>query len=88
MSLFPLSETSVELRGQVVLVRELTHGERIQFAKTADKYSGPALLISIASVNPKISVEMAESLPADVVERLVGAIMTLSGMESEPAKKA
>ncbi len=84
MSRFKLKETDVTVRGEAFVVRELTHAERSQWVKeaSADQYRGPALLISLGSVKPKVTEDEAGSFPSDVVETLFQSIMELSGMKT------
>jgi hypothetical protein len=79
---FKLKETSVAVRGESVRVRELTHAERLRWVQVAteDRFRGPALLISICALDPKMKEEEVGELPGDVVQLLANEIMKLSGL--------
>lgn len=82
MPKFKLKETTVTARDEAFVVRELTHAERSQWVRDAqtDTMRGPALLISLGTVNPKVTEEEANGYPNDVVEALFNEIMKISGM--------
>lgn len=82
MTRFKLKETTVTVRGESFVVRELTHAERSQWVKeaTADQFRGPALLVSLGAVNPKVTEVEANDFPSDVVTEVFNAIMAISGM--------
>lgn len=84
---FKLKEAMVDVRGEKVRVRELTHAERLQWVREAtdDRYRGPSLLVSLGALEPKLTEEEVGDLPADVVETLSQEVMRLSGMNT--AKK-
>lgn len=89
MSKFKLKETSVEVRGEKVRVRELTHGERLQWIRAVqeDRFRGPALIISLATLEPKMTEEEVSELPADVAQVLAEAAMKISNLIKDEAKK-
>ncbi len=82
MSRFKLKETTVKVRGESFTVRELTHAERSQWVKDAqaDNMRGPALLISLGAVDPKVTADEVDEFPSDVVQDLFTAVMEISGM--------
>jgi hypothetical protein len=82
MSKFKLKESTVVVRDEKVRVRELTHGERLQWIRgtTDDRFRGPALLLSFATLEPKFTEEEVGELPADVVTAVSSEILKLSGM--------
>lgn len=89
MSRFELKTKTVTVRDQNVVVRELTQAERSEFVKqvTDDKFRAPALLVSLASTDPKMTEAEAAEEPAEVITLLASEIMTLSGMDAEEPKK-
>lgn len=82
MSKFPLKETSVSVRDHQIRVRELTQGERTRVAQAAakDSFSVPALILSLAAVEPRWTEAEAAEESAEVVSVAVKEIMSLSGM--------
>jgi hypothetical protein len=82
MSRFALKEATLTIRETEVRVRELTQAERIQFIN-ADKYSMPALVASLGTVEPKMTAEQAAEEPAEVIEEIVDKILELSGMRKK-----
>ena len=89
---FKLKETTVEVRGESVRVREMTHAERLQWVQVAteDRWAGPALLLSLCILDPKMTEEEAGALPGEVVQVISNAVMKLSGLavtEKEKAEK-
>jgi hypothetical protein len=89
MPKFKLKETTVTVRDEAFVVRELTHAERSQWVKAAqvDQYRGPSLLISLGAVNPRVTEDEADAYPSDVVSELALTIMKLSGLAREGAEK-
>lgn len=85
MPKFKLKETTLDIRGSKVRVRELTQSERHKFFKEVsdDKFRAPAVLVSLGLVEPKMTEEEVADEPGDVIQILTDAIMNLSGMKSE-----
>lgn len=89
MSKFTLKETTTEIRGVKVSIRELTHKERTNYIKEGegDKFRLPALLISLGATDPKMTeAEWAEE-PAEVLDELSQKIATLSGLGKKEVKQ-
>lgn len=82
MSKFELKTRTFQVRGQDVTVRELTQAQRNTFTEMvqADRYRGPALLVSLGLVFPVLTEEEAKEEPADAMQEIVSAIMDLSNM--------
>ena len=82
MKRFKLKEATVTVRGDMILVREITHAERLQWVKTSqeDHFRGPALLVSLGALDPKVTEDEVGEMPADVVQALTDKIMELSGL--------
>lgn len=85
MSKFNCKEETIDIRGQEVTVRELTAKQRAKWAKDAgaDKFLGPAMLVSLSCVSPKFTLEEALEEPTEVIERITEIAMRLSGMGDE-----
>lgn len=92
MSKFPVQESTINVRGQDIRVRELTHKERTAIMKLVmeDKFRATALFASAGCVEPAFTEEEADSLSAHLVEAIAKEVMKLSGMESDEddAKKS
>ncbi len=86
---FKLKEATVAVREESIRVRELTHGERIKWVKTVgeDQMRGPACIVALGALEPKLTEEEVGELPADVVSAVVEKIMELSGMLRKPDQK-
>ena len=89
MSRFKLKETSVEVRDEKIRVRELTHGERLKWIRAVqeDRFRGPALIISLSVIEPKMTEDEVSELPADVVQVLAEASMKISNLLKDDDKK-
>jgi hypothetical protein len=89
---FKLRTERVEVGGHVIVVRELTHGERRRMveAAAADRLAVPELVASFALVDPAVGVEDVAGLPAAIVDAAVSTALRLSGMDTDdaPEKKA
>lgn len=86
---FKLKDAEITVRDQQVIVRELTHRERTLVFKEDDGYKQPPLVISMACLDPKLTLEEAGELPGEVSTAIYKAILDLSGMvkEETPAEK-
>lgn len=86
---FKLKETEIMIRNETVRIRELSHAERLQWVKdaTKDRFRGPALLISLGSIDPKFDEKTAGELPSDVVSVLSDAILVHSNMSVKKKAK-
>lgn len=84
-TLFPLRESTLEIRGTPVKVRELTQSERADIAKlvTEDKFLATAAFAAKGCIEPKFAIEQAASMPADVIAKISREVMKLSGLLDE-----
>lgn len=82
MTRFKLKETTLEVRDEQFVVRELTHAERTQWLKAArdDQESAPALLLSFGCVKPAQTIESVGEMPGAMVAPLFKAILEISGL--------
>lgn len=79
--LFPLKESTIDVRGRKCVVRELSHKKRAEISKLIieDKFRGPALWASWSSVDPEFTEDQAGDMPAEVIDALAREGMKLSG---------
>lgn len=89
MAKFKLKESTIDVRGTPVTVRELTQEQRNAFslAVSADKNRGPAFVAAAGTVDPPLTEEEALQEPGGVVEALVDEILKLSGMKKDTPEK-
>lgn len=82
MSIFPLKEATITYEGTPIRLRELTQGDRSTFsaAVKADPLRGPAVMASLACVDPILTEEEATAEPAGVIDAIVEKALELSGM--------
>lgn len=86
MGKFTVKETSINVRGIDVKIRELTHKERTDYIKGAeDKYSLPSRLVALGAVDPKMSEDDWSEEPAEVLDVLSSKIAELSGLGAKKA---
>lgn len=88
MSRFVLKEKTFKIRDMEVTVRELTQKQRNEFTTKVneDRFQGPAILASLGTVSPAMTVDEAAEEPAEVIEEIVAEIMALSGMGKQQKK--
>lgn len=88
MSRFTLQSEQIEVRGQLITVRELTSKQKGQWAKrvSEDTYCAPYVLVSLVT-DPPVTVEEAETWPAQIVEQVVEIARRLSGMDGGDDEK-
>lgn len=83
--MFDLIRKKVTVRGQPVCVREWTAGERGQFIKQRadDPVRALHYLVATCTVEPALTVEQAEGIPAEALDELVAVILPLCGLKDE-----
>lgn len=83
MSKFPLRTKVIEVRGQKVTVRELTHAERKEFLevfKTRDAYP---YLMSKCAVEPTWTEEEVPQESSEIIIAICDAGLELSGLSKQ-----
>jgi hypothetical protein len=80
--MFDLIRKTVTVRGKPATVREWTAGERGKFIglRSGDPAAALHYLVASCTVEPALTVEQAEGLPAEALDELVGAILPLCGL--------
>jgi hypothetical protein len=90
MSRFPLQSKQIEVRGEKITVRELSHKAKAEWSKRVqeDRYSALPVFASLV-VDPPVSPDEADAWPAEVLEQIYEAGRKLSGMDTDggPAEK-
>jgi len=89
VSLFPLTEKVIEVRGQSLTIREWTPAQRSEFGRRKAEDPEAALFHMIAScvVSPAINAEDLAEYPVAVVDQLLSAILALNGLGVEVDEK-
>jgi hypothetical protein len=89
MSKFELEKKEIQVRGQKVIVREMTHGERMQYMDKAKDVQGiTRWVVAACSIDPKLSEDEVADQPGDVVQQMFSAVLDASGLGKKPEKKA
>jgi hypothetical protein len=86
---FQLRTETIQVRGESILVRELTAGQKARWAEEAErnKFEIQYRLAALTSVDPPLTAEQAQELPSEVIEAICNCAMRLSGMDKEDPKK-
>lgn len=81
MSRFALKEEKVEIRGQQITVRELTHAQGVEVFKARDSDASrfAALLVSLSVIEPAMTEDEAKAEPREVVSELFDVALRVSG---------
>ena len=85
MSLFPLIEKRLVIRGQYVTIREWDGVERKEFfrLRPEDPAGALAFMVSTCVVAPKVAPDAVGHFPTQVLDELVAEIVTLNGMDRD-----
>lgn len=85
---FPLKEKTLEIRGQKVLVRELTAAQKAEWStgSQGDKLRAQFFLASLCCVDPVLTEEEAANSPSEVIDAIAECALELSGINLQ--KKA
>ncbi|HMU15812.1 MAG TPA: hypothetical protein PKC95_00075 [Thauera aminoaromatica] len=89
MSLFPLTEKTVEIRGKTLTIREWTPAERKESSrlrKSEDPEAAVLHMVATCVVAPRMTVDDLRGYPVAVVDELLSAILDLNGLD-EPDEK-
>lgn len=89
MSLFPLTEKTVEIRGKTLTIREWTPAERKEsnrLRKSEEPEAAILHMIATCVVAPSITVEDLRGYPTAVVDELLSAVLAVNGLD-EPDPK-
>ncbi len=91
---FKLKSAAVEIDGNTLTVRQLTHGERFEFSKVArdakesgDRAATPVFLLTTCALEPKLTPEDISDMPSDLADAALNKIMELSGMADDDSEK-
>jgi hypothetical protein len=81
----------VEVGRNRVTVRELSDAERARFATVAkdpdySKLELLSLLVSLASVEPKLTQSEAQEMPSRLLDAAAARVMQLSGLDQDEKK--
>jgi hypothetical protein len=84
MSRFPLRSQQIEVRGEKITVRELSHKQKAEWSKRVqeDRYSALPVFASLV-VDPPVSADEADAWPAEVLEQIYDIGQKLSGIETD-----
>lgn len=84
--MFELQSETITVRGQQLVVTELSQRKKALWAKAVmeDRFSAPYVLVSLC-VSPAVTPEQANDWPSSIVETVVEVARRLSGMKDDPA---
>lgn len=78
--MFELRRTTLTVRGQPAVVREWTAGERAKFLQMRSQDPGAAAhyMVACCLIEPAMTVEQVEAMPAPALDELLHVIMVLN----------